>query len=118
MHDPCGKFDNAKLSVGFTSHADQIQNALKAAQAGGLTAMLDAVNVAPKEMKYAKNPRKSIVIVSDGGGSFRRPLPSGTSGPHTARPCSGIRIGECSLHVPRGAAQAHFGASTKIEQAL
>jgi len=25
--------------------------ALKAAQAGGLTAMLDAVNVAPKEMK-------------------------------------------------------------------
>jgi len=72
MHDPCGKFDNAKLSVGFTSHADQIQNALKAAQAGGLTAMLDAVNVALKEMKYAKNPRKSIVIVSDGGDNHSR----------------------------------------------
>jgi len=56
MHDPCGKFDNAKLSVGFTSHADQIQNALKAAQAGGLTAMLDAVNVALKEMKKVAQP--------------------------------------------------------------
>src|SRR5215469_2408649 len=64
--------DNAKLSVGFTSQAYQIQHALKAAQPSGLTAMLDAVNLALKEMKNAKNSRKSIVIVSDGGDNHSR----------------------------------------------
>ena len=59
--------DGAKLSVGFTSHTEEIQTALKNAQPGGLTAMLDAVNLAVREMKKAKNSRKAIVIVSDGG---------------------------------------------------
>ena len=59
--------DAAKLSVGFTSHTDEIQDALKKAQPGGLTAMLDGINLAIREMKKAKNSRKAIVIVSDGG---------------------------------------------------
>ena len=59
--------DSAKLSVGFTSHTEEIQDALKNAQPGGLTAMLDAINLALREMKKAKNSRKAIVIISDGG---------------------------------------------------
>lgn len=59
--------DSAQLSVGFTSHAEEIQNALMAAHTGGLTAMLDGVNLALSEMKKAKNSRKAIVIISDGG---------------------------------------------------
>jgi Ca-activated chloride channel family protein len=59
--------DSAKVSVGFTTHTDEIQNALKKAQPGGLTAMLDAINIALREMKKARNSRKAIVIVSDGG---------------------------------------------------
>ena len=59
--------DSAKLSVGFTAHTEEIQNALKKAQPGGLTAMLDAINMALREMKKAKNSRKAIVIISDGG---------------------------------------------------
>jgi Ca-activated chloride channel family protein len=59
--------DAAKLSVAFTSHTDEITNALRRAQPGGLTAMLDAVNLALGEMKKAKNSRKALVIVSDGG---------------------------------------------------
>ena len=59
--------DSAKLSVGFTSHTDEIQDALKKSQPGGLTAMLDGINLALGEMKKAKNSRKAIVIVSDGG---------------------------------------------------
>ena len=59
--------DSAKLSVGFTAHTEEIQSALKAAQPGGLTAMLDAINTGLHEMKKAKNPRKAILIVSDGG---------------------------------------------------
>ena len=59
--------DTARLSVGLTSHTEEIQTALKNAQPGGLTAMLDAINTGLHEMKKAKNPRKAIVIVSDGG---------------------------------------------------
>jgi Ca-activated chloride channel family protein len=59
--------DGAKLSVGFTARTEEIQNALKNSQPGGLTAMLDAINLGLRELKKAKNPRKAIVIISDGG---------------------------------------------------
>jgi len=59
--------DSAKLSVGFTAHTEEIQSVLKNAHPAGLTAMLDAINTGLHEMKKAKNPRKAIVIVSDGG---------------------------------------------------
>ena len=59
--------DLAKVSIGFTSHAEEIRSALKNAQAGGLTAMLDAIETGLLEMKKAKNSRKAIVIISDGG---------------------------------------------------
>jgi VWFA-related protein len=59
--------DKAKLSVAFTSKTGAIEDALAKAQPNGMTAMLDAVTVALTEMKKAKNSRKTIVIVSDGG---------------------------------------------------
>jgi len=59
--------ERARVSVAFTSHPEEIQDALKKAQPGGLTAMLDAIDMAIREMKKAKNSRKAIVIVSDGG---------------------------------------------------
>jgi Ca-activated chloride channel family protein len=59
--------DAAKMSVGFTSNTAQIRNALKSAQATGQTAMLDAIDAGLTEMKEARNSRKAIVIVSDGG---------------------------------------------------
>jgi Ca-activated chloride channel homolog len=59
--------DTAKLSVEFTAKTAEIQDALKNAKPGGLTAMLDGINLALHEMKKAKNSRKAIVIVSDGG---------------------------------------------------
>ena len=59
--------DLAKVSIGFTGRTEEIRSALKDVQAGGLTAMLDAINTGLVEMKKAKNTRKAIVIVSDGG---------------------------------------------------
>jgi Ca-activated chloride channel family protein len=59
--------DSARLTVGFKAQTEEIQNALKKAQPGGLTAMLDAINLALREMKKARNSRKAIVIISDGG---------------------------------------------------
>jgi len=68
--------DNAKLSVGFTKRTEEIQTALKNIQPGGLTAMLDAINTGLHEMKKAKNPRKAIVIVSDGGDNHSKYTPA------------------------------------------
>jgi len=59
--------DRAEMAAGFTSHVDEIQNKLMLMPPGGLTAMLDAAELALREMKKAKNPRKAILIVSDGG---------------------------------------------------
>jgi Ca-activated chloride channel homolog len=59
--------DSARLSVGFTTHTEEIEDALKKAQPTGLTAMLDAFNMGLVEMKKARNSRKAIVIISDGG---------------------------------------------------
>jgi VWFA-related protein len=67
--------DSAALSVGFTSHTQEIEDALKNAKPGGLTAMLDAVDMALKEMKKAKNSRKAIVIISDGGDNHSKYTP-------------------------------------------
>jgi Ca-activated chloride channel family protein len=59
--------DAAKLSVGFTANTAEIRGALKLAQAAGMTALLDAIDTGLVEMKEAKNSRKAIVVVSDGG---------------------------------------------------
>ena len=59
--------DKVDLTVGFTSQSQDIRTALEKSQPGGLTALLDAVKFALGEMKKAKNPRKAILVVSDGG---------------------------------------------------
>ncbi len=59
--------DKVELAVPFTVHPQDIQSALQNVQPGGLTALLDAIKFALTEMKTAKNARKAIVIVSDGG---------------------------------------------------
>jgi VWFA-related protein len=69
--------DRAELAAGFTSQVEEIQNKLMALQPGGLTAMIDAAELALREMKKAKNPRKAIVIVSDGGDNNSRYSVSG-----------------------------------------
>jgi Ca-activated chloride channel family protein len=64
--------DHAKLVSGFTSHIEELQNQLMALQPGGLTALLDAVEMGLEEMKNARNPRKAILVISDGGDNNSR----------------------------------------------
>jgi Ca-activated chloride channel family protein len=64
--------EKAQLTVPFTQDADKIDDRLRSAEPGGLTALLDAVYLALREMKSAKNPRKAILIVSDGGDNHSR----------------------------------------------
>jgi len=64
--------DQAELVSGFTDKIDEVQNKLRTVKPGGLTALLDGVQIALGEMKKAKNPRKAILIISDGGDNHSR----------------------------------------------
>ncbi len=64
--------DTARLIQGFTSRTEEVSQGLDAMKGGGLTALLDAVNLGLGEMKKAKNPRKALVVISDGGDNNSR----------------------------------------------
>jgi VWFA-related protein len=64
--------DLAELTVPFTPETEDIQNRLTFAESKGRTALLDAVYLAMHEMKKARNPRRAILIISDGGDNSSR----------------------------------------------
>lgn len=64
--------DRPELVVPFTHNTEEIQNRLTFTQAKGKTALLDGVYQAMTHMKKAKNPRKAILILSDGGDNSSR----------------------------------------------
>lgn len=64
--------DRADLAIKFTSSLEEIQNRLTFTQSKGKTALLDAVYLALHQMKKARNPRKALLIISDGGDNNSR----------------------------------------------
>jgi VWFA-related protein len=64
--------DRPELVVPFTTNTEEIQNRLTFTQAKGRTALLDGVYLAMNQMKKARNPRKAIIILSDGGDNSSR----------------------------------------------
>ena len=64
--------DRPELVVPFTPDTEDIQNRLSFAQSKGKTALLDGVLMAMNHMKKAHNPRKAILIISDGGDNNSR----------------------------------------------
>ena len=64
--------DTADLVQGFTNHLEEIQNHLQFTNSKGMTALLDAMYLGIHEMKKAKNPRKALLIISDGGDNNSR----------------------------------------------
>jgi VWFA-related protein len=64
--------DRSELTVPFTSNTGDIQNRLSFVRSKGRTALLDGVYLAIHEMKKARNARKAIVIISDGGDNSSR----------------------------------------------
>jgi Ca-activated chloride channel family protein len=64
--------DQADLAVSLTSDSGAIENKLISITSGGLTALLDAVHTGLQEIKRAKNPRKALLIISDGGDNNSR----------------------------------------------
>jgi VWFA-related protein len=64
--------DSANLIQAFTRNLEEIQNKLAFTQSKGRTALLDAVYMALHEMKKARNPRKALLLISDGGDNSSR----------------------------------------------
>ena len=64
--------DSANLIQPFTRNLEEIQNKLTFTQSKGRTALLDAVYLALHEMKKARNPRKALLLISDGGDNSSR----------------------------------------------
>ena len=60
------------LAVRFTSVAQELYDHILHTKTTGRTSLLDAIHMALMQMKNAKNQRKAIVIVSDGGDNCSR----------------------------------------------
>jgi VWFA-related protein len=59
--------DRAELLAPLTRDNDEIAGKLSMAKPGGMTALFDAIFIGLDEMKKAHNPRKALVVISDGG---------------------------------------------------
>jgi Ca-activated chloride channel homolog len=64
--------DRPELAVPFTPRSEDVQSHLTWVQSKGRTALLDGVAMAMNEMKKARNGRKAILIISDGGDNSSR----------------------------------------------
>jgi Ca-activated chloride channel homolog len=60
------------VASGWTQNADEIQNRLLLESAHGQTSLLDALKTGLAQMKLARNQRKALLIISDGGDNHSR----------------------------------------------
>ncbi|MCL4523036.1 MAG: VWA domain-containing protein [Acidobacteria bacterium] len=64
--------DRAQLTSRFTSSVEELQNRMMYAGAKGRTALLDAVYLGLSQMKGARNTKRALLIISDGGDNHSR----------------------------------------------
>lgn len=64
--------DTPRVLCDFTSNVEQIENTLTSINAKGWTSLFDAVYLAVHKMKRARNPRRVLLILSDGADNHSR----------------------------------------------
>jgi len=64
--------ERPELLRGFTSQFENVQDRLFAVQAGGRTALLDALYLGLTKMRKADTSRKALLVISDGGENHSR----------------------------------------------
>lgn len=64
--------DTPQLSEDFTRNIDDVQNKLLLTMPRGRTALLDALYLGMHKMRQAKNQKKALLIISDGGDNHSR----------------------------------------------
>ena len=75
--------DRATPRIDFTSNFERIQSSLLFTHPNGSTSLLDGVYLGLQKLKYAHNPRKALIVVSDGGDNNSR---------YTMRELSGLAV--------------------------
>lgn len=64
--------DRPELAVPWTHDYEEVQTRMTFTMPKGRTALLDGIYMAMNQMKKAKNPRKAILVLSDGGDNSSR----------------------------------------------
>jgi Ca-activated chloride channel family protein len=64
--------DRAELTSGFTSSVEELQNRMMFTAAKGQTALLDAIYLGLSQMRDARNRKRALLIISDGGDNHSR----------------------------------------------
>jgi Ca-activated chloride channel family protein len=64
--------DRAELTSPFTSSVEEIQNRMMYTSAGGRTALFDGIYLGLSQMRGARNGKKALLVVSDGGDNHSR----------------------------------------------
>jgi Ca-activated chloride channel homolog len=64
--------DRAELTSPFTSSVEELESQVMFTAAGGRTALLDAVYLGLDQMRNARNGRRALLIISDGGDNHSR----------------------------------------------
>lgn len=64
--------DRAQLVTPFTPNVDDLQNRLFYTAAHGMTALYDGVYLGLSQMRAARNAKKALLIISDGGDNHSR----------------------------------------------
>jgi len=64
--------DRAQLNSGFTDSVEELQERLMFTSAKGRTALLDGIYLGLNQMKTAHNPKRALLIISDGGDNHSR----------------------------------------------
>jgi len=60
------------LETDFTTHPEEVENALLTAQSKGHTSLLDAIYMGVRKMREARYGRRALLILSDGGDNHSR----------------------------------------------
>jgi len=64
--------DEAQLASRFTSSVEELRNQMMYTSAKGRTALLDAIYLGLSQMRSARNGKRALLIISDGGDNHSR----------------------------------------------
>jgi Ca-activated chloride channel family protein len=64
--------DRAEMISPFTSSVEEIQNRMMYTSAGGRTALFDGIYLGLSQMRGARNSKRALLVVSDGGDNHSR----------------------------------------------
>jgi Ca-activated chloride channel family protein len=82
--------NRAELTGGFTSDVDELQARMMTGKPKGRTALLDAISLGIAQMRNARNRKRALVVISDGGDNHSRSSEAGVR--------SDLREADCQVY--------------------